>query len=132
MEQIVQDAIADLALFEVKTADDALWLLSTWVRREELSVADIRAIVAHYRTAPVNLAVTPVNPNLTATDPAPAGAVVGVDRDGDTWKIDVGGWHLSSADLHFDGEALVRKWGPIEWFDADGNLIGTSHPDGRS
>ena len=80
MEQIVRDAITALTAFEVATADDALWLLSTWHRRDQLSVADIRTIVTHYRTA------TPVNPNLTATDPAPAGAVRGVDDDGDKWS----------------------------------------------
>ena len=79
MEQIARDAITALDCFEVKTADDALWLLSTWVRRDGLSVADIRAIVAHYRTAPVN-------PNLTVADGAPAGAVRGVDDDGDKWS----------------------------------------------
>lgn len=152
---IVRDAIDSLRGFEFTDVDTALLLLSSWARRNELSVADIRAVVAHYRTAPngaltlqapepgsaramarfidsrlksgaLNLAA-PAVPLLTENDPAPAGAVRGKDRDGDDWHVlATGRWRHDELPTPRTTKSLVRVYGPIDWFDADDNLIGRS------
>jgi hypothetical protein len=131
--EIVVDALVALNGFTFSDTDTILMLLGAWGRRDELSVADIRAILRHYRARPgterAPSAPLPILPaTLRERDPAPAGAVRGRDNDGDDWTpTDDGQWCYEPNGMIRGVRRLVRMYGPIDWYDADGALLAVSH-----